>query len=70
MQENTNLFLKSNVKLGLYHKVVLNEAPTCIKSKGTHIYFGMNTGKILCYDITRKNLTGTCDDFMLPIMQI
>jgi len=30
----------------------------------------MNDGKILCYDIARKNLTGTCDDFILPIMQI
>lgn len=30
----------------------------------------MNDGKILCYDIVRKNLTGTSDDFSLPIMQL
>jgi hypothetical protein len=35
-----------------------------------HVYLGMSDGKILCYDIGRKALTGTCDAFAFPIMQI
>ena len=34
------------------------------------MYIGLHSGKILCYDMIRKNLTGTSDDFSLPIMQI
>jgi hypothetical protein len=40
----------------LYDKVKLAETPTSIKISHHFLYIGMNSGKILFYDILRKNV--------------